>query len=260
MVKCVSLASGSKGNCFLVQFDSHLYLVDLGIRYRTLCRRLQECGVSPSQINALFVTHEHSDHIAGLPQFLKHNPVPVFMTRGTAKALPLPELPDHLLYPLTRSSRITLGETRVTLLPTRHDAAEPCAFHFHHPSGSLLHLTDTGDVNDSLRRAVGESEILVIESNHDEAMLINGPYPPHLKTRISGSYGHLSNRQTAELIAAHGTSRLRHVFLAHLSEQNNTPAIAQENMIWLLSECSDQLCFVPHLTFPGQLSHQVEIG
>ncbi len=260
MIKCASLASGSKGNSFLLQFDNHNFLVDLGISYRQLCQRLQECNLTPSQINAVFITHEHIDHISGLSQFLKKNPVPIFLTRGTARSLPLSETADPIFYPLSHFNRIKLGETIVTVLPTRHDAAEPCAFHFRHPLGSLLHLTDTGEVTDHLCRAVSESDILVIESNHDENMLINGPYPVSLKTRIASQLGHLSNRQTADLIAAHGTSRLRHVFLAHLSEQNNTPSLAQDNIIRLLSRDKSRLSFSAHLTYPRQVSHLVSLG
>jgi len=259
MIKCVSLASGSKGNSFLVQFDEFHYLIDLGISYRRLCQRLLECNLTPADINGIFITHEHIDHVFGLPQFLKKNPIPVFLTYGSAQALKGPGIPEHLFFPSPRHSRFKLGNINVTVLPTSHDAKESCAFQLCHEEGTLLHVTDTGETTSFLCQALSESDILIIESNHDETMLKNGPYPAALKARIAGQYGHLSNRQAFDLIYNYASKRLQHVFLAHLSEHNNTPNLAQTNISQLLLSGKDHLRFAAHLTFPGQLSQHVSL-
>jgi phosphoribosyl 1,2-cyclic phosphodiesterase len=260
MIKCVSLASGSKGNSFLIQFNHDSYLIDLGISYRRLSARLREIGVSPASISGVFITHEHQDHIAGLPQFLKHHAVPVFLTQGTARALNAAAEPNPLFFPSPRYCRYKLGDVEVVVLPTHHDAEDPCAFQFLHRDGTILLMTDTGEGTPQLCQALGASDILIIESNHDEDLLKTGPYPPALKSRIASSRGHLSNRQTIDLVAGYATSRLRHLFLAHLSEHNNTPHLAETGMMDLLRLDPERFRFTPHMTFPGQLSRQVSLG
>ncbi len=259
MIKCVSLASGSKGNSFLIQLDQHCYLIDLGISYRRLCGCLLECGLSPTDINGVFITHEHSDHISGLPLFLKHHPVPVFLTKGSARALSDQGMPEDLFFASPQFCRFKLGDNGITILPTCHDAAEPCAFQFTHRQGTLLHMTDTGEAPPQLCRAIGDTDILIIESNHDELMLKNGPYPAALKARVAGQFGHLSNRQAFDLISNHADSRLSHVFLAHLSEHNNTPHLAQTGISRLTSCDSPRFSFSTHLTYPAQPSQSVFI-
>lgn len=254
MIQCVSLASGSKGNSFLIQFDHLNYLIDLGISYRRLRQALNILNFAPEAIHGIFITHEHIDHVSGLPMFLKHHPVPVFMTKGSAEALKTSGIPEHLIFSTPSFCRFKLGNLDVTILPTRHDAAESCAFQFTHEQGTLLHMTDTGEAPPALCHALGESDILVIESNHDETMLRTGPYPASLKARIAGPCGHLSNSQAQDLITRFASSRLRHVFLAHLSEHNNTPGLAQDGMKQILANTSSPLSFSPILTYPDRLS------
>lgn len=260
MIQCVSLASGSKGNSFLVQFDDHNYLIDLGISYRQLRLRLQECALTPADIHGVFITHEHSDHIAGLPLFLKYHPVPVFLTPGSARALSGQGIASPLFFISPRNHSFSLADVEITVLPTNHDALEPCAFQFAHRLGNLLHMTDTGTAPDRLCRAINESDLLIIESNHDETMLRNGPYPASLKARIASQFGHLSNRQTFDLLSCYASSRLRHVFLAHLSEHNNTPHLAESNIGRLVDVVDHRFNFSCHLTYPGRLSQRVSIG
>lgn len=260
MIKCVSLASGSKGNSFLVQFDRNNYLIDLGISYRKLSARLRESGLTPDAIGGIFITHEHIDHVSGLAQFLKHHSIPVFLTQGTAQALSGSDGANPLMFPTPRYCRYRLGAVEVVVLPTRHDATDPCAFQFFHPDGNLLLMTDTGEAPPQLCQAMSAVDILIIESNHDEAMLKAGPYPPALKARIASEYGHLSNRQTLDLVSTYASPRLRHVFLAHLSEHNNTPGLAETGLRTLLSSDPEHFSFTPHMTFPEQLSNQVCLG
>lgn len=225
MIVTCSLASGSSGNAFFLQAGPDAFLIDAGICRRQLVQRLAAIGMEVDKLRAVFVTHEHIDHIRGLPVLLKHHPLPVFLTRATYEASGM-ELPRGCLHFIPAAGEITFNGVTVQAAPKAHDAADPCLLRFTYSGRSVAFVTDAGNACVNVVQAVRQADILYLESNYDEAMLRNGPYPYFLQRRISGPRGHLSNRDAGTLLQHHAEPRLRHLFLAHLSEKNNTPQLS----------------------------------
>ncbi len=224
--RIVNLASGSRGNATCVLRGGRGVLVDCGLSRRETLRRLAEARIDPRGIEALLLTHEHTDHVRGAARLSASLGVPVMMTAGTARHSGLAQLPAARLVAPLRP--FALAGMRITAIPTSHDAAEPCAFRLDGPDLSLLLLTDLGTVDGLPTASLSGLDVLYVEANHDPVLLRDGPYPAFLKHRIAGPRGHLSNRQCGELVATarRHSSRLRIVVLGHLSEQNNEPELA----------------------------------
>ncbi|MCH5184300.1 MAG: MBL fold metallo-hydrolase [Oscillospiraceae bacterium] len=223
------LFSSSKGNCCLVKNGSEAFLIDAGVSARRIEHALCAVGTDPASLRGVFLTHEHSDHIAGINQLCKRYGLPVFAPPGCME--PLAALcPDAIpfLRPFAPGTVVNLERSRVYAVATPHDAAGSVGFRID-LSGELLgYFTDIGYLTTSILKALSGCHRVVIESNHDVGMLRSGPYPEPLKRRILGEYGHLSNATCASLLPhlpVYGTKR---ILLAHLSEQNNTPEIAYE--------------------------------
>jgi phosphoribosyl 1,2-cyclic phosphodiesterase len=225
MIEACSLSSGSWGNAFFIRTGDRAFLVDTGISCKQILLRLQAVGHTAAEIGGIFITHEHVDHIRGLRVLLKRFPIPVYITRRTYSRSGL-ALDPSLLRWIGADDRISIGDTVVESRSKSHDAADPCLFTFYYRSRKISIITDVGQPCGNVIDAVRDADIIFLESNHDEEMLKNGPYPYYLKSRISGEMGHLSNRQAASLIRDYASPNLEHVFLAHLSEINNTPEIA----------------------------------
>ena len=225
------LASGSKGNATLVSTVEQHFLIDIGISCRELTRRLRQCHLEPQQLTAVFITHEHSDHIKGLATFLKKYSVPVYTSAPTWKAIYLRSGALNRENCFTFPGVLELGQAKITSFALSHDAVDPHGYTIEQLStGSrFTYLTDTGFITDTVREAAEGCEVLVLESNHDIDMLKKGSYPYELKQRILSTQGHLSNTAAGYLL-----SQLQQlpedVFLAHLSEQNNTPALALQTV------------------------------
>lgn len=221
-----TLASGSKANATLVEIGATRLLIDCGLGPRILAKRLAEAGVAPSSIDAVVVTHEHIDHVRGLAQAVAKWHWPVVSTTGTLAGVR--DIPAARRVSLAYGRAMTIGACTVELVAVPHDAAQPAAVVVTSThSGLRLGLaTDLGDVSDSLSAAFERLDFLLLESNHCEVMLRNGPYPPFLQARIASRTGHLSNRQTGALLQRVAHKGLRQVLLAHLSQQNNLPAVA----------------------------------
>lgn len=228
-----SLASGSSGNALLVRTDQTALLLDAGIGPRTLERSLAAEGVALADLTAIAITHEHTDHVRALPRLLQRETA-TFATAGTARSLDLP----------SRNNTIAIGDTveihhlSVRSIPTSHDAAEPCAYIIEHAEAKLVYLTDLGVPDPTHAAALRGASLVVVEANHDAAMLQQGPYPPHLKRRVASALGHLSNDATAALMteAFAGLPSLPTIWLAHLSETNNRPEIAVQTVSRALRE------------------------
>lgn len=221
------LASGSKANALLIREGETRILVDAGLGIRGLIFALQQIGEHPQHINAVFITHEHNDHTRGLSSLLKKTSAPVYATAGTLTALSPGFMRTQKAFPMNGAA-VDVGPFNVRALPIFHDAAEPVGFQIHCGREVVTYATDTGEVPQALHQAFTESTVAVIESNHDEEMLRTGPYPELLKIRIAGSTGHLSNRQTANVLRECTNKYLKQVVLAHLSEENNHPMLAHE--------------------------------
>lgn len=219
-----SIGSGSSGNALLVRHGDRAVLVDCGIGIREIGHVLGGHGIRPSTLDAVLLTHEHGDHTRGLDLVL-HPDTAVVATLGTAKAA---RIPAALHVPVTAHAPVSIGDIQCWALAVRHDAADPCGFFIETPAGNLTVLTDLGCWRDHLTEALRASDLVIVEANHDLAMLRQGPYPAHLKRRVASDTGHLSNADCAlALISAFRDGRaLPEVWLAHLSATNNTPTLA----------------------------------
>ena len=219
------LGSGSRGNAALVEADGCCVMVDCGLGLREVEARLARLGKAPNDIHAILVTHEHSDHIGGVARFAARHDILVRATGGTARGF-RGNLPPRL-EPISPHEAFVVGALEVAPMPVPHDAHEPCQFVFSDGAARLGVVTDLGHVTAHVIASLQGCDALAIESNHDDGMLAAGPYPAPLKRRVGGDLGHLSNAQAAGLLAALDTGRLRHVVALHLSEINNTPALAR---------------------------------
>jgi phosphoribosyl 1,2-cyclic phosphodiesterase len=216
------LFSSSKGNSYFVGTKKGGVLVDCGVSCRQIQAALTANDLPLDSVKAIFLTHEHSDHVKGLNVFIKRCEVPVYATAGTLAVLP--GISDCRV----TNDTVTLPECNieVRLIPTSHDAAAPCGYHFTDTAGEggkLVILTDTGAVTKAARTIARGAETVVLESNYDPDMLKYGDYPGYLKARIAGRRGHLSNEQCAEFARELLFFGTRNIILAHISQNNNTP-------------------------------------
>lgn len=223
-----TLASGSSGNALLLSCgDTHL-LVDAGISCRRITVGLRALGLAPDDLTAVLITHTHSDHIAGLQTLLKHTKLPIAATAQTGRGLAyrLAGVEARLLeLPLCRP--ISLGCCTVTAFPTSHDAPGSCGFRFDTEDGGVGVLTDSGYVTEEAADILPGVGLAVLEANHDVETLRSGPYPYYLKQRILGYEGHLSNEDAARFAVTLAEAGASELVLAHLSKENNTPAMAR---------------------------------
>jgi phosphoribosyl 1,2-cyclic phosphodiesterase len=225
-----SLGSGSSGNATVVQArsgtqTSHL-LVDCGLGIRELDRRLGQAGMLAEQIDAIFVTHEHGDHIGCAHQLALRERIPVWMSRGTYAAIGEPDF-EGLLHIACDAAAIEIGALQARPFTVPHDAREPLQLTCSDGDMRLGVLTDLGHVTAHVMAELAGCTTVLLECNHDPELLAASSYPPFLKRRVGGAYGHLANGAAAEVAQALISSGLRQVIAAHLSEQNNRPELAQ---------------------------------
>ena len=226
MMEVHVLASGSDGNCTVVECDGEAVVVDAGLSCRTLMSYMDREGVDPKMIKAILVTHEHADHVKGVGPMARRLGVPVMCTLGTFQASSMGAV-DYIPYDL--KDCFSVGPFRVVPLPTYHDAAEPNAFFIETDKGKLAVVTDTGKFDYRIEHALKTCDAAVVEANYDLEMLHNGPYPPSLQRRIEGEKGHMWNRDTG-MALKRTMSDARKIFLAHLSRTNNEPDVARETV------------------------------
>lgn len=220
-----SLGSGSKGNGTLIRkADTHV-LLDCGFTLKETERRLARLDVSPEKLSAIFVTHEHSDHINGVGPLARKYRIPVYLTPGTWHTGRIGEVPSVEL--ISSHGDILLGEITISPVAVPHDAREPVQYIFQSEGKTLGVLTDLGSFTRQVTDHYADCDALVLEANHCPVMLDNGPYPESLKQRVGSDWGHLSNQQTDEFLKSL-TKPLKHLVLAHLSEQNNSRTKVQQ--------------------------------
>lgn len=231
MLRFKNLGSGSTGNATLVQASgirTSRLLVDCGIGLKHLSLRLAQAVPSEdTPVDAIFITHEHSDHIGCARQFAQRHRIPVWMSRGTYEALGSPDF-DGLLRIAADGQSIDLGELQVTPFTVPHDAREPLQLSCTDGNAKLGVLTDLGHATAHVLAHLAGCHALLLECNHDADLLAKSSYPAFLKKRVGGRYGHLSNATAAEISAALAHAGLKHVVAAHLSAQNNSPSLALE--------------------------------
>lgn len=226
-MKYAAIASGSNGNCYYIAKGEDVVLVDIGINTKHVELRMAKLGLSPATIKAIFITHEHGDHIRGLSVFCKRYQIPVYLTEGTYKGTKL-RLPEHLVRIISADARIEVGGLTVIGIPKYHDAKDPCSFVITDGTTNVSILTDLGRGCDNVKHVIQHADVLLLESNYDEEMLRTGRYSYYLKNRISSGWGHISNREALELFLENRSSGLRHLILGHLSGENNTVDIVQQ--------------------------------
>lgn len=224
-MRFASLGSGSRGNGTLLESDTTCVLVDCGFSVRETERRLQRLGRSAEDLSALLVTHEHTDHIRGVLPLARKYGIPVYATHGTAQYDTLLNLPGYR--EVNTHAAFRVGDIEVTPVAVPHDAREPCQYVFACGQRRLGLLTDLGSVTPYVCEQYRHCDALVLEFNHDTELLARGAYPPMLKRRVGGDWGHLSNVQAAQLLAGIKRERLQHIVMAHISEQNNTAELAR---------------------------------
>jgi len=222
-----SLNSGSNGNCYYIGNDQEAILVDAGLSCRETEKRMRNLGLSLATVKAIFVSHEHDDHIKGIHVIAKKYQLPVYITAGTLENGRL-TLEQHLVSSFRAYEPVTIGSLVFTAFPKFHDAADPHSFIITQGPTVIGVFTDIGAPCEHLVRHFRQCHAAFLEANYDEDMLDKGSYPFHLKRRIRGGQGHLSNRQALELFLAHRPPFMSHLFLSHLSQNNNDPDLVQD--------------------------------
>lgn len=226
-MRFASLGSGSRGNGTVVQAGETTLLIDCGFGLRDAAARLARLGLHPSDLCYIVVTHEHGDHASGVFPLARRYGLPVWLSGGSRVALARYMTDDVAVTELEPNAAIEIGSLEVTPFPVPHDAREPLQYAFSDGASRLGVLTDIGATTPHVAQRMSGCDALVLECNHDLDMLGSGPYPAMLKERIAGRFGHLDNSSAARLLAEIDTSRLKHLVAAHLSEVNNTPALAR---------------------------------
>jgi len=223
---CV-LGSGSSGNCTYIGTEKTRILLDLGFGKRSLRRRFEAASLSPDKVQALILTHGHSDHVAGAAAFAKERGIPIFMNKGTREEVPkLQKLDRWECFEVGQS--FSIGNIQIHPFDVNHDAAQPVAFRFSSGGVSGASVTDLGELTAPVMQQLRGCDWLILESNHDEEMLKVGGYPWFLKQRLLGKKGHLSNQAISRFLTLDFDGSATHLFLAHLSRNNNLPQLAAE--------------------------------
>ena len=237
-MKIAAIASGSNGNCYYLENDDDAILVDAGISARQIVARMTNLGLSMSKVRGVFISHEHTDHVRGIDVLSRKHSVPVFMTQKTYLKYGK-IIKDSLLNFFLPGTKVRVGKIHITPFLKSHDAAEPCSFSVSSEDRSVAIMTDIGLQCSNVISHIQNADAVFLESNYDDHMLQAGDYPLFLKARISSDFGHLSNTQAAMIALEHASSKLRHVFLSHLSENNNTPELALYTFSSLIRQRKD---------------------
>ncbi|EXI77622.1 MAG: putative metallo-hydrolase YycJ [Candidatus Accumulibacter appositus] len=237
-MRFASLGSGSQGNALIVDAGVTKVMVDCGFSTRVATARLARLGLTPDQLTAILVTHEHGDHLGGVFAFARRHRLTVFLTHGThaAASRASPTLPECRL--IDGHAAFAIDGLEVLPFPVPHDAREPVQYRFDDGQHRLGVLTDSGSITPYIVEVLRACDALVLECNHDHALLAASRYPALLKRRIGGRFGHLENAQAASLVRQIDSRRLQHVVAAHLSQENNRPQLAVRALAAVLG-CSD---------------------
>ncbi|MCR5670210.1 MAG: MBL fold metallo-hydrolase [Butyrivibrio sp.] len=233
-MRFTSIVSGSSGNCTYVGSDNTHILIDAGTSKKKIEEGLNTLGLTLSDISAIFVTHEHVDHIAAIHTILKKYPIPVYGTAGTIEGIKRSdkkcEMTDCEFITVRADEKTIVGDMTIDPMTISHDALDPCGYRVYHGNKKVGIATDLGCYDDYTVECLKGCDALLVEANHDVRMLQTGPYPYQLKTRILGDKGHLSNDKSGELLCKLLHDGLQGIFLGHLSKENNLPELAFETV------------------------------
>ena len=234
-MKFSSLGSGSKGNGTLIRGDNQLLLVDCGFSFKDTEKRLERLGIAPDQIDAILVTHEHSDHIKGVGPLSRKFKLPVYMTAGTARSEAIGDIQS--LQVIHNYEPFAIKGLQIYPIAVPHDAAEPTQYIFEMNEKRLGLLTDLGNISPYVEKQYARCNALIIEANHDPLMLASGSYPKSLKQRVGGDWGHLSNQQASDFLQRMDKSHLQCLVVAHISQQNNSVQLSEQ----AFSQCHKEI-------------------
>ena len=221
-----SLNSGSNGNCYYIGNDTEAVLIDAGLSCRETEKRMQKLRLTMDKVKAIFISHEHTDHIKGVKGLAEKYALPVYITNNTLKRSGI-IFRENVCNHFSAYLPVSVGSLAITAFPKKHDAADPHSFIIHCNGTRVGVFTDIGKACDNVVEFFSQCHAAFLESNYDEAMLENGSYPFHLKNRIRNGEGHLSNMQALEIFINHRPAFMTHLLLAHLSEQNNHPQLVK---------------------------------
>lgn len=231
-MKVQILASGSKGNSTLVETETTKILIDLGINYRQLKNRLDYINLSPHDINGVIITHTHTDHIGGVASFVAKTGAKVYSANKNYSELSKVINEENIEI---INGSFSLGNLNITIFNLSHDVPV-IGLLIKENDTELVYITDTGYINKKYYEQLKNKDIYILESNYDEEMLLNGPYPQLLKQRVIGDSGHLSNKMSAKFLSKVIGEKTKYIYLAHISENNNTPALAYDTVATIIKE------------------------
>ncbi|HEX8315695.1 MAG TPA: MBL fold metallo-hydrolase [Flavisolibacter sp.] len=226
-VEVCSIASGSNGNCYYVGNENEAILVDAGVSCKEIELRMKRAGLSLQKVKAVFVSHEHTDHISGLPVLAKKHKLPIFISAATLKGSRL-WFEKGLINHFTANEEVVIGDLCIQPFSKLHDASDPYSFTVTSNKIVVGVITDIGKACENVIHHFSQCHAVFLESNYDEQMLEKGRYPFILKNRIRNGYGHISNKQALDLFQKHRSPSLSHLFLSHLSYNNNCPKLVEE--------------------------------
>ena len=231
-----SLASGSKGNCYLLASHRSRILIDAGISAKSIINILSGLNILPESLNGIIVTHEHGDHISGVRVLSRRYDIPVYANEKTMEEILLrnSDLGSKNVRTFKTSENFYIGDIDISPFSTPHDSVDSVGFCLYNGNKKITIATDLGHINQKIMNAAANSDLLVLEANHDLNMLVNGSYPQTLKKRIQGKYGHLSNEACGRALAELCRTNLRQIILAHLSDENNHPDLAHKTVCGIL--------------------------
>ncbi len=230
-MKVIVLSSGSEGNTTYIETQTTKILIDIGNTCKYITEKLSTIGVTLGEINAILITHTHTDHIKGLKTFTNNYSAPIYITEKMH-----PKIPYVKQYKYIESSLITIRDIKINIIKTSHDAEDSVGYIINNNDKSIVYITDTGYINKKYHPMLSNRDIYIMESNHDVEMLNNGPYPFPLRQRILSDKGHLSNHDSAKYIGDFIGPKTTNIVLAHLSHENNTPELAKETLLAKLQE------------------------
>lgn len=237
-VRFISLASGSSGNCYYLGTGNYGILIDAGIGIRTIKKTLKDINVSLDSIRAVFITHDHADHIKAVGHLGEKFNIPIYTTtrihEGINKSYCMTEKLSNSVRYLEKEQVLVLEDFRIESFEVPHDGTDNVGYCIHIDGKVFSFLTDLGEITPTAAKYICKANYLVIEANYDEEMLKMGAYPQYLKERISSNTGHMSNSDTAEFLAENITEHLRYIWLCHLSKDNNHPELAFKTVEWKL--------------------------
>ena len=239
MLKFISFGSGSSGNCYLLETPTDALLIDIGVGIRGLKKDFREYGISLSQVRHVLITHDHADHIKSVGSFSHDYNIPVYATRKVHVGINrnycvTQKIAPEMAKVLEKDQPVQIGEFLVTPFAVPHDSSDNVGYFIEAGGTNFCIITDAGEVTDQMKGYIQQARHLVIEANHDEEMVMSGPYPKFLKERILSGTGHLSNRACAQALADNMSDFLQHIWLCHLSEENNHPELARKTVETLL--------------------------